>query len=370
VRKRLFARVAIAIASPIVFLALLELGVATWGFDYPPADSPLVFVDPILRVEGGLLHEASAHQIWRPRPGAKIPWGSGEHVNDAGFRGPLLGLGKTPGVLRIATMGDSSTFGHSVAWEETYSAQLVALLAEQGVKAEVIDAGVVGFSIRQGLERYREQVSPFRPDIVIAAYGAIIDQVPASGGVDDDELIRRGVIDHNAFVMQIRRLRQNLRSLHFLAWCVDGLRGGRAREEREWHDREVRQSMIAKASGRPDWPGVRRVGLPEFEQDILLLRRDVERDGGRLILMSMPHRGTVEIDTPVVLEYHKTIIAVGQREGIAAIDGRAALAQAIREEHRIPELMADNFHPSQVGHGYLARALCEEILRGRRASGQ
>jgi lysophospholipase L1-like esterase len=112
------------------------------------------------------------------------------------------------------------------------------------------------------------------------------------------------------------------------------------------------------------------VALPEFEQDILLLRRDVERDGGRLILMSMPHRGNVEIDSPVVLEYNKKILEVGQREGIATVDGRAALAQAIREGHVIPELMADNFHPSPIGHGYLARALGEEVQRGRRAAGQ
>src|SRR5258705_865774 len=121
--RRIVGRILIAVASPVVFLALLELGVAVWGFQYPPADSPLAFVDPLLRVEGGLLHEPSARQIWRPRAGAKIPWGHGDRVNDAGFRGPLLRLEKTPGVLRIATIGDSSTFGHSVAWEETYSAR-------------------------------------------------------------------------------------------------------------------------------------------------------------------------------------------------------------------------------------------------------
>jgi lysophospholipase L1-like esterase len=370
VRRGILARAAIAIVSPIVFFALLEFGVALWGFEYPPADSLIGFVDPNLRVEGGLLHEASARQIWRPRPGAKIPWGTDEKVNAAGFRGPLVDVGKHPGVLRIATLGDSSTFGHSVAWTETYSAQLVAMLAQRGVDAEVVDAGVVGFSIRQGLERYREQVSPYKPDIVIAAFGAVIEHVGALGGVDDDELIRKGVLDQNAWTMKARRLRRDLRSLHFLAWCFDELRGGRVKDQEAWHNREVRQSMLAPEMGKVDWPGIRRVSLGEFEEDILLLRRDVERDGGRLILLSMPHRGKVEKDSPVVLEYEKKIHEIGQREGIAAVDGRAAFGQAVRDKHWIPELMADNFHPSPLGHEYLARALCEEVLRGREPSGQ
>lgn len=49
-RRTVLTRLAIAIVSPILFLALLEFAVAAWGFQYPPADSPIAFVDPLLRV--------------------------------------------------------------------------------------------------------------------------------------------------------------------------------------------------------------------------------------------------------------------------------------------------------------------------------
>jgi len=362
VRKLAF-RIGIVLASSLVLLSLLELGVALSGFEYPPADSPLDLVDPNMRVEGRLLHESSVRQIWRPRPGATIPWGHNDRVNDDGFRGPLVPVARTPGVLRIATMGDSSTFGHSVAWEETYSAQLAAQLAAEGVRCEVIDAGVVGSSIRQGLERYEEQVSRYKPDIVIAAFGAVIDHVEAPGGIDDDALIRQNVLAHRGLRIIAQRWRRDLRSLHLLAWCLDELRGGRARMRGEAHDREMLRSHLVTTMGTVDWKGVRRVSPDQFEQDLLLLRDQVARDGGRMILLSMPHRGVVEIQSPVVLEYNKRILAVGERKHIPVVDGRGAFSQAIRDQHTIPDLMVDNFHPSPIGHEYLARALCAEILR-------
>jgi len=287
-------------------------------------------------------------------------------VNEAGFRGPLLDLAKTPGVLRIATMGDSSTFGYGVAFEETYSAQLVRMLAEKGVRAEVIDAGVVGTTVRQGMERYRDQVAPYKPDILVAAYGAVIEHVGALGGVGDDELIRRGVYAKSGWAIETARLRRNLRSLHFMAWCMDRLRG--QDNEAQWHEREKQQVMLNPTMGRVDWAGVRRVSLEEFEQDLLQLRANVADDGGNMVLLPLAHRGQFEKDSPVVMEYYKKILEVGARERIPVADGRTAFGQAVKDGHWIPELLLDNFHPTPLGHEYLARALCDEILRMRGAT--
>ena len=84
-----------------------------------------------------------------------------------------------------------------------------------------------------------------------------------------------------------------------------------------------------------------------------------------MLMLSLPHRGQFEKESPVVLEYHKKMVELGERDGIPLADGRKAFGQAIQDKHWIPELLVDTFHPTPLGHEYLARALCEEIVRMR-----
>lgn len=367
-RKSRVHRVATLIASPILFLALLDFALILAGFEYPPADSPIGFVERDLRFEGKNFHESAPGQIWRPRPGDKIPWGNDEHVNDLSFRGPVLPLEKNPGVLRIATLGDSSTFGQYVPWEDTYSEKTVTKLGAAGVPAEVIDAGVIGFTVRQALERYRLQVSAFKPDIVVGAFGSILEHL-GSIGASDDEIIRTQVLDQNPWVTQWRRLRRDLRVMHLIGWCADELQGGREKMREARRSRELWQIEIRDTLGKPDWPGQRRVSLQEFEECIMTLKREVERDGGRLVLLSLPRRDRLELETPVLLEYSKKILEIGKREGIPVVDGHEVMHHARRDDgYTIPEFMQDNVHPSAIGHEYLARALSQTILEMRRGA--
>jgi lysophospholipase L1-like esterase len=358
-------RLFVALASPIVFLALLDFALALGGFEYPPADSPIGFVDRDLRFEGKNFHESAEGQLWRPRPGDKIPWGENEHVNAQSFRGPELPLEKTPGVLRIATLGDSSTFGQYVPWEETYSARTAAKLSGSGVPAEVIDAGVIGFTIRQAIERYRLQVRAYKPDIVVGAFGSILEHL-GSIGASDDQVILHQQMEKNPWVLEARRLRRDLRVLHLIAWCVDELHGGRDQGRQDRRARELWQVEIRPQLGRADWQGERRVSLAEFEKFILVLKREVEADGGKLVLLSLPRRDRLEWETPVLLEYTKLIKTVGEREGILVVDGHKAMVRARKDGYTIPEFMQDNVHPSTFGHEYLARELSEKLLESMR----
>src|SRR5262245_16200718 len=172
---RLLLRLGLAL-SPVL---LVEGGARVLGLEYPPLQVPI-----FLAARGASLDIASqtglyvpeAHQLWTPRPGARLGIVSpdpDELINPRGFRGPEPALEKSPGVLRVATLGDSSTFGALVPWRDCYSAQLPEQLARHGIQADVLCAGVVGFSARQGLERYRLRVRPYHPDVVVAAFGAI-----------------------------------------------------------------------------------------------------------------------------------------------------------------------------------------------------
>jgi lysophospholipase L1-like esterase len=357
---RALARLCLGGAIVFALMGTLELALVLFDFRNPPRDAPIVVELPEGWVDGRALHDKDVATLWKPSPGAKLPWGLDERVNEEGFRGPALPLERTPGRLRIATLGDSSTFGHSVAWDECYSARVARMLTEAGQPAEVIDAGVIGYSVRQGLERWRQTVRAYRPDVVVAAFGAVIEHGLAMGK-PDDELIRAQVLAASSWKQTMNRLRRDLRLAHLAAWVADALRGGR--EEIRKADR--RKELLAESAhsdiGLPDWKGMRRVAVPDFEKFLLQLRDEVRDSGARLIVLSMPRRPRVERERPVVMEYTRVIQEMADRGEFEMVDGRRALGRAVRKGPSTKELMADDFHPSALGHEFLAQALVEVI---------
>ena len=101
---KIVKRLLIALVSVILCAGALELWLRWNGFEYPPVEPIQIWnrvEDRDMRLGQGL-HEYAGRQLWRPRPGAEIPWGG--TVNELGYRGPVLKPEKTPGVLRIATL--------------------------------------------------------------------------------------------------------------------------------------------------------------------------------------------------------------------------------------------------------------------------
>ncbi|HIK85230.1 MAG TPA: SGNH/GDSL hydrolase family protein, partial [Myxococcales bacterium] len=104
------------------------------------------------------------------------------NVNSLGFRGPELSPDKPSGQKRIVLIGDSGTFGvmnvgKIDAWHympiESYPERLSQTLRRTGTKnAEVINAGVVGYSASHGLRQFVTQILPLDPDVLIVRFGA------------------------------------------------------------------------------------------------------------------------------------------------------------------------------------------------------
>jgi lysophospholipase L1-like esterase len=102
------------------------------------------------------------------------------HINAHGFRGADWPEQKPAGTYRIACLGDSSTFGWSVGDDETYPAQLAALLNVSSAprRVEVLNLGVTGYSSFQGRELMLRSVAAWKPDLVVFAFGPN-DRLPA-----------------------------------------------------------------------------------------------------------------------------------------------------------------------------------------------
>ena len=86
-----------------------------------------------------------------------------------GFRGPAVPVQRTDGVLRIACLGGSTTYGWGVRDDDrlTYPAVLQAALAHVGTRAEVINAGVPGWTMLESLIAFQTRVLEMQPDVVL-----------------------------------------------------------------------------------------------------------------------------------------------------------------------------------------------------------
>jgi hypothetical protein len=90
-------------------------------------------------------------------------------TNALGFRGPEVALARTPGRVRILVVGDSFPFGWGVENDEMFSSVLERRLRAEGVAAEVISAGVPGYSTDQNLIFLRERGFDLAPHLVVLA---------------------------------------------------------------------------------------------------------------------------------------------------------------------------------------------------------
>lgn len=88
-------------------------------------------------------------------------------LNSQGYRGKEFNIEKDQGKTRILILGDSITFGHGVADEETFPYQLETILKTYG-DVEVINAGYAsGFTTDTYYLYLKERGLKLKPDIVI-----------------------------------------------------------------------------------------------------------------------------------------------------------------------------------------------------------
>jgi lysophospholipase L1-like esterase len=119
-------------------------------------------------------YEADAIGGWRmmPEMRAQTVTGSKEAhrfvvtTNRDGLR-TSLPEAKTPGVPRVALMGDSTVFGWGADDGGTVADGLVAGLAARGVRAEVLNAGQPGYSTTQAAAFFDAVVARYEPDLVV-----------------------------------------------------------------------------------------------------------------------------------------------------------------------------------------------------------
>ena len=94
-------------------------------------------------------------------------------TNNRGFRDTRnFGYAKPAGALRVLVLGDSQTQGYEARQEATYSAALERYLARKGILAQVLNAGVSGFSTAEELVFLENEGYRYQPDVVVLGFYA------------------------------------------------------------------------------------------------------------------------------------------------------------------------------------------------------
>ena len=108
--------------------------------------------------------------IMKPNSQSKSIYGKILRINNYGLRGPDIDLSKEINKKRILILGDSVAFGYCVNYEETFSGILEKqLVSSKKFHGEVINAGHIGFNIRDSANYYKIYGNKFNPDLVIIA---------------------------------------------------------------------------------------------------------------------------------------------------------------------------------------------------------
>ena len=286
-------------------------------------------------------------------------------LNNLGFRGADFTPKKPAATFRILCLGDSTTFGWSVADDETYPAQLERLLKEQhpGRNFQVLNLGGTGYTSLQGRELFLSSAAAYEPDLVVFAFGPN-DRLPALQS--DAEHLAAGTWQISPLQVQLSRLQvyKLLRAgVVYLERRRQGLsldpktflpRLKRKVNQKEFAENAAAVEISAKASGAGFI--LIAVDFPSLPMDHVLvnLREQAEKAG-----VALPPEWT----------FWDTERVAGQTAGALNAPWlnlrdlfAGALEQARASGKKLPDpdwqyLMIDNGHPNDRGHRLIAEKL-------------
>jgi lysophospholipase L1-like esterase len=269
------------------------------------------------------------------------------HIGSLGFRGPDPVMPKPPGVLRIACLGDSTTFGvwrdgpFSVATRTSYAAELQKLADGTSSRVDVVNAGVLGYTSAEALVALLARVLPIAPDVVVLRLGNN-DHVRSPPrdpriGSDLDYLLLR--------ILPTWLLRLETTRLAFFAYRTYGPQ---------------------RVVGQP------KVPVDRFEVNMRRIVETVTTHGGRVVLLDFPYRrgpgpgdrwpepsGAKTMDELLAIHgrYQEVVERVARDTGSLFV--RTADDFARSADPPFPEW--DLSHPNEVGIRIIANRLFEAM---------
>lgn len=282
-------------------------------------------------------------------------------TNELGHRTPSLATPKPAGVYRIACLGGSTTFGFGARTNDAaYPAALQRRLGElrPELRAEVFNAGVQGWNLRDSITNYQLFLEPLGFDLVVIMH-AHNDLYEAGS----PRYLARSQAASPAELRQEPGL---------LSRLVGATATYRVLSERLARHR-LKHYKLAE---------VPAAGQEAFERNLRFAIRTLRGRGTQVALVTFPHIfaptadearrpfGDYRLEVTVkhcplaypalvagLADYNERIRRVGAEEGVTVID-------LAREFPADPALYVDFIHHTDAGHARKAELILQGLLRG------
>jgi lysophospholipase L1-like esterase len=298
---------------------------------------------------------ADPELVYELKPGVNVNWRGVRVVtaSDGSRRiDPERKESDESGVMKIAILGDSSSFGWLVDFRDSYGEVLQRLLQQSGRQADVRNFSVPGYNSQQARVAFMRHVLPWKPHFVIVHHD-----------FNDADPINAKPVDYMApdygdNVFHSVAIKWASRSLH-------QLRAGRDRAIAE--EDSVGQARVYRNY---------RTAGPLYDRhlrELETIAREAAAAGIRPI--AFVHNPWIEPQTsfdrdPFYTFLHVPVVRALRSYGYTVIDSYPLYQRAMAENGWtnlapfwvIPPADA---HPSPLGHAVIARALFEQINSAR-----
>ena len=279
-------------------------------------------------ITGDDLREPDPELFWKPV--AHSPY------NAQRFKGPLMAVPKPQGVFRILCYGDSNTDGPDQgSWPEVLQEVLNQHRALAGRRYEVVNAGVGGYSSRQGMLRFQQEGKTYQPDLVIVSFGW--NDVASAVGHADHEF------------------QPSWPRVHLMRWLFKS----------RLYLVLVENIPVMRASAIDHTlPETARVPMPQYLANMERFANLARQDGGSAVFLTRPHREATATLSQVppwrgkVPSYNAALRGWAVERRLPLFDVEALF------DHLGAAYFTDECHFTKSGHRTLAEALASELSRG------
>jgi lysophospholipase L1-like esterase len=330
-----------------LFFGIAELGIRTWTF---------FFRTPYERY-----NFATGRPELVPNISRTFRNGNEFRINSKGFVGPEFDSRPSPGVYRIITVGDSCTFTAGV-WNIAYPAVLESLLNSTGPdrRYEVINAGIEGYNSDFALDRIKNEIVGYRPNLVTIYIGwnDLMKVNPNHSAATGKYPFLAAVLDQSYIVKALKKLIY----IDLRPWLFQPKVGASIKDAHAYDAflperyRENLASMINL---------LRQNGIEAmlFTLPTVVVPGMSREDLQRQKVFFPYFAGAYSLERFLSLHhaYNRVIRSVGQQYNVPVVD----LEEIFNRQDK-NELFWDTMHPNEKGNRLIAKTVFGKVQEERR----